>query len=744
MFRLRGLVLFAAILLAAPSPACGSTDVTESGARLAGLFRDLPVEWTPSGILYDRILPLSRIADLDGADSSPSATPADWRQIYDELRRASLSPPTWPPLQEVLHRAESPGRRGPIPIAVLDFRYERIRPAALEGGSLVASADRLAIGSGNPFVSRRAVVATALRDGTYHGAQVVFRLAADHYYTNCGAPPASLEIDFDCGQGFQSVRFGSEPVVSYDAPGRKTIRIRIAHAGEPDRFETSFFFEVRALRTPAPHDTWQIEAAIPYQGAVATGEAYLHLADDHETLTDPVVLIEGFDLDNSMGWDELYELLNREELLETLRAHGFDAVVLNFTDATEYVQRNAFVAVELLRQIQAAIEPGRSIALAGASMGGLIGRYALAYMETHALEHSVRNFISFDGSQRGADIPLGLQYWVWFFADDSPDAAALLAALDSPAARQLLLYHYSDPPSEIPTSDPLRTELDADLAAIGDYPQETRKVAIANGSSTQLDQGFAAGDQIIRWEYTSFLVDIIGNVWAVPDATSQQIFHGLIDIILLPSDEVHVLVSETQPLDNAPGGWRGSMAQLDTTEAPYGDIEALHPNHCFIPSTSALALETDDLFYDIAGDPDLLALTPFDAVYFPPENQEHVEITPENAEWILAEVAYGAGSVPEPPGRAIPVARIEMASLASLSGALRILYTVPASGAARVGVYDAQGREVAQLHEGQREAGTWETHWDGRGPGGQRVASGVYFVALRGAEYAAARRLVLP
>jgi hypothetical protein len=38
------------------------------------------------------------------------------------------------------------------------------------------------------------------------------------------------------------------------------------------------------------------------------------------------------------------------------------------------------------------------MAIVGASMGGLVGRYALAWMESQALPHDVRTFISFDVS----------------------------------------------------------------------------------------------------------------------------------------------------------------------------------------------------------------------------------------------------------------------------------------------------------------------------------------------------------
>ena len=99
-----------------------------------------------------------------------------------------------------------------------------------------------------------------------------------------------------------------------------------------------------------------------------------------------------------------------------------------------------------------------------------------------------------------------------------------------------------------------------------------------------------------------------------------------------------ITVSGTLPYDGAPGGSRASMAQMDAVPAPYGDIVALHPSHCFIPTISALALATTDPFYDIAGDASLLAHTPFDAVYFPATNQPHVTITPENAAWFLSEI----------------------------------------------------------------------------------------------------------
>jgi len=132
-----------------------------------------------------------------------------------------------------------------------------------------------------------------------------------------------------------------------------------------------------------------------------------------------------------------------------------------------------------------------------------------------------------------------------------------------------------------------------------------------------------------------------------------------------------VTVSGTRPWDSAPGGSRDSMTEMDLVEAPYGDIIALHPAHAFIPTISSLALATDDPFFDIAGAPDLMSLTPFTAVYFPAENQEHILITPENKVWFMTELAgpidtVAAGFTCQPSSGTLPFATTMTAVLDNL------------------------------------------------------------------------------
>jgi hypothetical protein len=706
----------------------------EDGLSLA--LRDLDTRALTTGVLAERVVPVVDLARFDGNPGAAVATARAWLQIHQQLAQASGNPSQRPGVETLRERARR--AQDAIPIGLLFDRYQQIRGGAIERGTLTVQGGRLTGGGPEAFETHTAFAAAALGEATYRGAEVRFVLDGGAFFSNAGVTLERIGIDFGDGRGLRDVEFDRPVVVHYASTGRKVVKL-LARAADGEVLVASFTISVEALATPSPDDTLHVTGTIPYLGGTASGDAYVYLAPGHATLAHPVVVVEGFDLDNSMNWDELYALLNQQNLLENLRADGYDAVVLNFTDATDYIQRNAFVLTELLSQVRAAVGPGTTIAVAGASMGGLVSRYALAYMEKNGIPHATRTFISFDGPQLGADIPLGIQYWVKFFSGQSSDAAYLLSRLDRPAARQMLVYHYTDPATPSGQADPLRGTLAADLAAIGDWPALPRRVAIANGSDQGQGEPFAPGDQLIQYSYSNALVSILGNVWAVPNLAIHTIFDGRIRILFSDTRQT-VTVSGTQPYDGAPGGWRGTMAEMDTVAAPYGDIVALHPNHCFIPTVSALAYDTPDLFHAIVGDPNPLLHTPFDAVYTQGTNQEHVTVTAQNAAWIRSEVEAGASGVAAGLG---PASVMLMAPAPNPApGPVRIAFTLPRPGRVDLSVLDVRGREITRLADGTWAAGPHELSWSGVDRSGVAAAAGVYFIRLACDGRVATRRFV--
>ncbi len=682
--------------------------------RAAAALAVLAFAWAPrvwaAPLPATPVLSFAGIERLDGSVTAEAASPRRFREVLDELQRAGGSR-AWPAARA--RDFARPGRPGEIRLGLIDVAYGLERRG---GGVDVVKA----AGAG---AARRAFVFAPLEARTYRGGDLVFRLDPRDVIRDRADAAQGLEFDADDGLGYRPLVPGEAVRVRYRATGTVTLRLR-ANGADGPRYASATLV-VGALATPSPDDTL-FATGQPFAGGNATGSGYVYLAPGHTEPVNPVVVVEGFDLDNSLGWDELYALLDQQNLIEDLRGEGFDLVVLDFTDATDYVERNAFVLVDLLDQVRATLPPGATIALVGASMGGLVGRYALAWMEAQALPHDVRTFISFDGPQQGADIPLGIQYWFDFFADQSADAMALRDVLNSPAAREMLVYHYTTPAGSTGEPDPLRTAFDADLAGLG-YPSQCRNVAVANGSGLGLSQGFGPATQIVQWDYDISIVTIHGNVWSVPDGSLAQIFQGRLYAIFTYNLTQNVSVSGTLPYDGAPGGSRNSMAQMDSTAAPYGDIVALYDSHCFIPTVSALDFDTPDLFHDVLDDPNALASTPFDAIYVPDSNQAHTTITPQNAVWFKDEIGAGVVAV-EPGGSGIAPALA--AAPNPFAGTLRIRYTLSLAGAVRLAVYGVDGRRIATLEDGMRTAGPHAAVWSGLDGAGRPAPPGMYFVRL--------------
>ncbi len=609
----------------------------------------------PTGFLYDKVVPFCKINQYSGAADSKTLKLKQWRQIFFELRKSAVDKPPLPALASVRAAARQKYRARKVhAIGLMDLRYNALKKGVIER-ELLRSRQRTALAVPEflaaDFDTKSVFAAALMKAVTRRGGNITFVLDRSFYFSNREKAFVGIRLDLDDGQGSRKVALDQEISTSYSTTGEKTILLT---AVEPDgSVQTSrFTLDVQTLDTPVPDETWVFESDIAYEQGKASGEAFIYLAETHQTLQQPIVLVEGFDMLNDMGWEELYGFLNAQNFLEDLRGQGYDLVLLNFDNSMDYIQRNAFLLVKLIQQVNAEKAGYSQLVVAGASMGGLVARYALAYMEQNNIPHDTRTFISFDAPQQGANIPLGIQHWLAFFAGSSASAQELLAILDnepspddpdaypSPAAKQMLVYHHLQTAAGKAGADPLQAVLYAELDALGDYPQNIRTVAFANGRGDGLGLNFVSEDQLIDYSYQSF---VTGNVWAVPDSDERMIFQG--KIFSTTSD---ISVSGTQPYDNAPGGTRDTSQQLaETDTGGNGDITTDNPHHCFVPTVSALDIETTDLFYDIADDPSILEKTPFDVIYFAVEssdvnngNDAHMSVTSENAPWFLEAINY--------------------------------------------------------------------------------------------------------
>lgn len=399
---------------------------------------------------------------------------------------------------------------------------------------------------------------------------------------------------------------------------------------------------IPALSIPAPTETVAITSAPPY---TAIGELYILQADTNAPgLQNPVLVVEGFDIGNSMNWPELYELLNKENLIGDIQQYGRDLVVLNFGDSTMDILANTVLTETAIEYINAnRIDLTDKFTAVGASLGGLTVRKALVDMP----DHDVDTWISFDAPHEGANIPLGVQeFFEYFSTVNLPDFAPFrdfLATLDSPAARQMLIVHHSQSPdAPAGSSDPERQDYMSIMDTTG-YPTNCRSIAISNGSGYGEELPFNPGDLMFHWHHDGpflFGPDIDADIYALPQSTNtaSMVFDG--DFTALIGNVPAKTVNTYYPLslDNAPGGYRTTFYQLFTNLPPSyidGDDYITSTNHCFIPTVSALGIPIENIESNLNSHAELTALSPFDEIHYAISNEEHVEINARNKRWIV-------------------------------------------------------------------------------------------------------------
>ena len=461
------------------------------------------------------------------------------------------------------------------------------------------------------------------------------------------------------------------------------------------------------------------------------GEYEIFLDTDNGVLDKPIILIDGFDPGDTRTIAGLYGLLDfngsqgDQNLGDLVRAEGFDVVVLNFPsyfrlsdntllnidDATDtnadtiideadypgstlvnggadFIERNSMLLVDLINTLNADKVGDEDLVIIGPSMGGLISRFALNYMENNSQDHETRLWISFDAPHLGANVPLGFQHqfnFLGFGLGEDLNIVALQGVVDgllkSPAAKQLLVDHFEshllsgsdvefDPTKLLPEVHPYR---DVFLNNIGGYPQNTRNVSMINGSgigspyqsiaNTPVTPGFAALNlQNLPLPDVPPLSDVSATININltpatvdgPQLISKVFVEGffLFGYITLIDVEVEAQApSFSDGIDAASGG----LFNLGGfTEGLGGNplidsflTSLLLDKFSFIPSISGMALEITnneiDWYHDInLGTPgssgDTTNTTPFVNWYMPDDNENHVQLTEQNVAFALSEI----------------------------------------------------------------------------------------------------------
>ncbi len=250
-----------------------------------------------------------------------------------------------------------------------------------------------------------------------------------------------------------------------------------------------------------------ITADSAYQGNYATGEYEIYQSQFSTTtissIRKPIIFVEGIDANNVYSISDLHNIIYRvpiggtSSLGASLNAQGYDIVILNFGDGGDYIQKNSFLLMKLINLINAGKPNTNPLVVMGFSMGGVVARYALAYMEAHNIDHQTRLYVSFDAPHKGAHIPASVQSLALAFNSPAylglfPDLQQSLNNFLCPAASQLLRYRigYNTPSGNLPMDSgyiKFMNEMNS-LNSCHGFPTKCRNVAASLGNWSGIPQ----------------------------------------------------------------------------------------------------------------------------------------------------------------------------------------------------------------------------------------------------------------
>ena len=649
---------------------------------------DLLKDITQTKILYDRVFGISNATQI----GEKSVTSAEFKQVYHEIQRADFLQ-RLPEFEFIKAQCNLGLAKNEIPLSILITEFETINQSAFDNKTMFLNANNQLETSTNVSnfdIHNLDLMAPLLSKSKNNS--VVFNLNENLIFNTTSKVINNILVNFNDGKGFRKLEINKSINVSFTKSGIQKIDFRITFTNGETINRTSGFdtgnnsiSSISRNNAQAPTAVSTIVSTIPYQGYGETaaflgqGEYEIFLDNVDSVLDKPIFLLDGFDPGDTRNVPAIYSLLNygtTQNLADDLRAQGFDIVILNFPTYTrpttttvidggvDYIQRNAMILVELINQINAQKIGNEKNVVIGPSMGGLISRYALRYMEMNSLDPDTRLYISFDAPHLGANVPIGMQHLFNYMAYGPLGNTAVQPLVDglikSPAAREMLIDHFEGhlqtgsafefntaSATLLPTGCPnFRNAFQTELNTMG-FPTTTRNVAIANGAGNGTMNGMP--DMVVMdhtFNVTTTQRAII-NLRFTPlaNATNQvSRFRGQQQVFGFWITGYESAANSKSPtftsgLDSAPGGRfdiSGFAAAAGTNPLLTEFFDNLLIQYFdFIPTNSAMAISsTNNLYTPITA----LSTTPFVASSIPTINENHITLNAQNLAFALNEI----------------------------------------------------------------------------------------------------------
>lgn len=639
-------------------------------------FKSIDHTQISTGILYDRVFPQAQLTSGNFFASSQRISQA-LAELYqsDYFNR-------FPSIEEVKELKKQQQLDQLVYLSLVVTQLQKLSPTAFEENYLHIDAQgqlTQILPLQNHHLELFEVALASPLSRKHYGLTVHYVLPKNLLINTLPVPITSITADFGTGE-IHSLNPNQQIRIAYNETGLKTIHFYI-------QLENGTHYTLQSEIDIVENESRNveiIESSLAFQGYDETeahtglGEYEIYIDTVDGILDKPILFIDGFDPGDNRPIGALYQALTysngNENLADEARALGYDIVLLNFPvyqrsnddwvdGGADYIQRNAYVLIELINLINSEKVGDEELVIIGPSMGGLISRYALTYMENNEMDHQTRLWVSFDSPHLGANIMIGLQHLINYIAygpiGDVTIQEVVDAMLRSPAAKQMLIDHLDahlipgdpiefDPTIVLPTGAPnFRNTFQTEIDNMG-FPQNTRNITVANGAGNGTTTG-TPGMTLIDYEFypepggtTRALID---TYFAPPASQTERInrvrtqLFIFIWITLSTIDAYSMAPAHTAGLDSAPGGQfdigalAGMAGDLPIIQEFLDNLQIDQFN--FIPTLSSLAItQTNDWYSSVSS----VDVTVFDNSFIPDENQIHMTLTEANVNFVKEEI----------------------------------------------------------------------------------------------------------
>lgn len=465
---------------------------------------------------------------------------------------------------------------GIILITGLHLNYERFKDNAVP--SLVyVSNNKIYDTPGRPTTPYEIKDAFALAPtrNWLKGGSHQFMFKPELFVSNTGKTVASLQVDFNDGQGYQTLQANVPVNVYYTTEDEKVLKFKLTYTDASFRESRTKFFvdeipDIQARYGGLNVDTFDFPltgfpAPKAYQGQVAGARVTVEYTNPQREIRRPLIVVEGFDgwniltpgdpeqnysfedfISRRNGIDQLINYTHNgthyATLSDALEGEDFDLIFIDFDDGTDYIQRNAYLVENIIEWVNSVKEPYNGVmqqnVVIGFSMGGLVARYALRDMELDNKTHDTRLYCSFDSPHQGANIPVGFQAAVSHLSGIGigfglpgityspasltlgrlmPELGRAHRLLNRPAARQMLRYSVVGSGHFIFHNNSIHETFMNEYHNTLGYPQQggIRNIVLASGSECGTDQGFAPHAEFINFSESfklKYWINLVGNL----------------------------------------------------------------------------------------------------------------------------------------------------------------------------------------------------------------------------------------